>query len=171
MNRELYIKIGTAFIILFLVFGVFWQFLWNSLKEMREEYIDSRITLAEVEQKAGLKSVLNRELEEAEEEVAIIERSLLNEGDTLEFIEAVEGLATENQIFYNTNTVQELKDASGKVTAINFNINLAGSFRAHLNFIRALKAMPYLLNFTQVSMGPGADGVINTRATLRVYVK
>ena len=171
INRNLYLQIATPVLVLFLGIFALWFFLLKPISNIGQEYKNNRLILAEVEQKVGLGGKLKKEFEKVEGNALIIQNSLLKTEDTLLFIEAMESAASKTNNTYSTNVVQEIKDESGKITTINFNIELSGNFSTLVSFLREIEEMPYLMNFIQVSVSVEDDETLNTKATLQVYIQ
>ena len=172
-GQQFIIKIGLAALVVLLSVGILWRGLLVPLGQEKEAYKVSRLLFAKVDKKAGLKNELEKEFEKISKDVEVIRQSILGIDRTLEFIETLESIGALTNNIYTTNTVQEVKNESGVIEYINFSMELEGSFSSLLSFFRELKALPYLMNFAQVSIEISNEetNLLKANAVLKVYVK
>lgn len=172
-EQQFIIKIGIVALIILVSVGILWRGLFVLMNQEKKAYKASRLIFAEVDKKAGLKIELEKEFEKISEDVETIRQSILGIDKTLEFIETLESIAALTKNIYATRTVQEVKNESGVIKYINFSIELEGGFNNLLSFFRELKALPYLMNFTQVSIEISDEetNLLKTNAVLKVYIK
>lgn len=171
LEKSIYTQLALPILAVLIGAGLLWRFSVVPLARMSKEYQTNRIVLAEVEQKTGLRSKLDKEFKRVEESALQIQNSLLRADAILVFIEALESAASKTGNTYEINVVQELRDESGNLTAINFIMELEGSFSSLSKFLRELKPMEYLMNFIQVSVVGNTSGGLSTKATLQVYIQ
>lgn len=172
-EQQFIIKISLVALVILLSVGILWRGLFVPLSQEKEAYKVSRLLFAEVDKKAGLKSQLEKEFGKISEDVEVIRQSILGIDKTLEFIETLENIGALTNNIYTTNTVQEVKNESGVIEYINFSMALEGDFNNLLSFFRELKALPYLMNFTQVSIEISNEEtkLLKASVVLKVYVK
>ncbi|MDX1607843.1 MAG: hypothetical protein R3251_01410 [Candidatus Spechtbacterales bacterium] len=169
-KNKFYIAIGSLILIILASIFISWQILFAQFSEAKNEYIAQVKTLEEIEKKTDLRNELKRELEEAGEDINIIQSAFLAEEDKLDFIQQLEELAVLTQNEYNIGGVREITNPKGKPIELEFNIELTGTFQNIIRFMQQLHQEPYLINISQYSFAPVEDG-IQANLTFKVYFK
>ncbi|MEX0877767.1 MAG: type 4a pilus biogenesis protein PilO [Candidatus Spechtbacterales bacterium] len=172
-KNKLFTALGVFAGVVVLCIFVLWQFLLSGLHATQGDYVANSRALSEVEQKADLKNDLAKEIEKINSDIETVKGLLLTEGDKLEFIQEIEGIALANGNTYSVRSTNEIKDSkTGKVVEIDFSVNLQGTFAGVFGFFEGLKSTPYLISIKQVSMSKEGDGgLISTNVVLKIYLQ
>ncbi|MEX2145295.1 MAG: hypothetical protein WD712_02915 [Candidatus Spechtbacterales bacterium] len=152
---------------------IIWFIFLNFLESTKTAYEDARLNLMELEQKAGLRNELRDEFSKVSGKADTIKSSFLTQEGTLGFIEGMESLAASTQTDYEVKVAQEIRDPeTSKITAINFNINIAGTHIGLLQFLRGVKEdLPYLTQVTNIVIDRNSPDVLKTTLTIKVFMQ
>jgi Tfp pilus assembly protein PilO len=170
-KNKLYYAMAILAVVLIVSVIIVWKVLFVQLAAAKEQYIQNRLELGQIEQRVVLKSVFKKELEGLGKDKELLENSLTSAEDTLVFIETLESIAIYTNNIYELNTVEDIKDNNGNIIAKNFNVRIVGTFSNLITFMQELKFLPYLLNFAQATITQTLEGQIETTATIQLYIK
>lgn len=170
-KQQLYIASAVFATVILGVVLVVWVFLFGSLQEEAEQYIENSRTLSEVEQRASLSSALKREFQQVQEEAEIFDSALLPADDqtvALTMIEELDRITAEVGTTYQT---QSIRPSAGNLSAFTFDISLNGDFQGILRTLQELRRASMLTSVQQLSMSGQGGETMTASLTLFVYTR
>jgi len=114
---------------------------------------------------------LQKITEETKSERAQLESYyLLNESDSIDFLNKVEELAPRAGVSLKTSNLQSVEDPvdDSQWIAVNFSFN--GSRQRVRDFVKILEELPYVSRLTAVELSADSQGQWNANVTMRVRV-
>jgi len=172
-EKNFYLAASIFALTILIVSGVLWQVLLTPLIEAKEEYKNNKTVILQLERKLDLSSELKKEFESITDNVNNIKKSVLASNDTLIFIEKLEEAGTNSQNTLLVKVAQEIVDEEGKVTEINFDVTLDGSYNNLLSFLQELKKLPYLLSISNISISKlqqGEEFILRSDIAIKVFI-
>ncbi|MFH0906997.1 MAG: hypothetical protein ABIC36_03045 [bacterium] len=145
-QKKLILCLVAELIILVLFSVLIIRPLINKIQEFSQEYLDGQEVLAKLDQRGSLFVELEKNYQEKQNELSIIESALLNKDEIVDFISNLETTAKQ------TGNIFEIKTASSVVPSekdkekepfLTIRITFWGGFTNLLCFIASLEDAPY----------------------------
>ena len=143
-KQKLIIFSAVSLVVLILfVYLVAWP-LFNKVKDISQEYLDSKKNLAEVDQRESLFRELETDYQAKQDDLESIEGIFLDQKDTVGFISTLEMIAAQ------TGNIFEIKTAGSYIAPnedeesfLTLRISLWGDFSSLLEFLASIENSPY----------------------------
>ena len=95
---------------------------------------------------------------------------LLNESDSIDFLNTVESLAPQAGVVLRTSNLTLVTDEADDSQWVEVNFSFSGSRARVRDFIRVLEAVPYQSRLMSVDLSAAGQSQWNTNVTMRVAV-
>lgn len=167
------LKAGGAFVIGLVVIIILAFQINSKLTDIESERAKFYTAQTEIEQAIAVKS----EIEKLGERDAKMYGALLSADNILPFVSAIEASALTHKLTHQDDFSTPKPVASGPekpMYSINFTINLTGTTKDFLGFVRDLDRLPYLAGLTEMRIatpsaaGLGGSGTFTVQGTLYV---
>lgn len=113
--------------------------------------------------------------ESTEDRAALTKAFLQEEGDSIDFLQAVEGLAAESRLSLETQSLEVIEDKKAKTRTLLVGLQFDGTRVQVEAFIRALEQLPYIAVVERFMMealpGTGWEAQATVSVTLQAYAE
>ena len=95
---------------------------------------------------------------------------LREEGDTINFLNQVETLATQVGVTLKTDSLEKSTDKATGASWVDVSLSFSGEEKQVQTFIKVLEHLPYLLKITSLDLGAQTNSLWEAKIKMRVFV-
>jgi hypothetical protein len=145
LQKKLFGSLGISLVILAFFVWLAVLPLAEKIKQLSQEYLTNRETLAKLDQREFLFKDLERNYQERQGQLSVIKGTFLAQEETVGFISTLEEIAEKTGNIFEIKTAKSFTSSSGEngETFLSLRISLWGDFESLLLFLANLEDSPY----------------------------
>jgi hypothetical protein len=162
-NKKLLKGILTAIILLEMAFCLLYYFGLNDIRDKNNNIYVLKNNLSSQVEKQRYMSSMEQMIENTDTNITKINTSIIQKGEDVKFIEEIEGIAKDNNLIINIDSLsveENTSFVSSGLAILKVKANMSGGWAGVYSFLSQIESMPFRIKIDKFALISNVDQVM-----------